>query len=534
MQNKLSPYTLYAAALAVGFAILVIGGFWLLMLPHGESAMPLGTETPVPTIIVQEPTTRPSHTPEPTATHTLAPTVAPTTTYTSTNRPTQTPSFTTTHTNTPSWTPTPTTTLSSTPTLTVTSSITPSPTRTRTPTSTPTMTFTPVYGAPKAVDLMETEYSLLNFLLIGSDRRPGQRDFRTDAMMVVSLNQETGTINLLSIPRDLYVYIPQYGYERINTAVLWGELNNWPGGGGVALLKETIRHNLGIRIDYYAMVNFDGFTRIIDALDGIDIAVPCPLSDYKLSDPDFNPALAANYEWTTVPVGIHHFDGETALWYARSRATTSDFDRNYRQQALIGAIWQAFNEKNLWDTVPGLWSQFDEIVETDITLPTLLELAPYGVSLQPRLIQHFYINRNMVTDYTTDGGAQVLKPHADAVADLMKRFYLPPTLNTLFQDNAHVEVINQSGREDLEMVAIAVLNELGFITTTQYPEDREILNQTHLIDFRGNTKGSSVTILSRLFSIEAEHISVEIDSNTDIDYQMILGSSFSACLRVRT
>ena len=127
----------------------------------------------------------------------------------------------------------------------------------------------------------------VNFLLIGSDRRPGG-SFRTDTLVIAMLRPKEGQVSLISIPRDLWVYIPDYGNQRINTAYQQGELSGYP-GGGPGLLEATVLYNLGIQIDHTAMVEFNGFQHIIDTLGGIDVPVACPYTDWRLDRPQLRP-----------------------------------------------------------------------------------------------------------------------------------------------------------------------------------------------------------------------------------------------------
>ncbi len=173
----------------------------------------------------------------------------------------------------------------------------------------------------------------VNFLLIGSDRRPGG-SFRTDTMVIAMLRPREGQVSMISIPRDLWVYIPTSGNQRINTAYQHGELYGYA-GGGPGLLKDTILYNLGIQIDHTAMVEFTGFQHIIDTLGGIDVPVACPYTDWRLIDPSYNPNVEANWWLYTVGPGVVHMDGDLALWYARSRQKSSDFDRGRRQQETL-------------------------------------------------------------------------------------------------------------------------------------------------------------------------------------------------------
>ncbi len=178
---------------------------------------------------------------------------------------------------------------------------------------------------PSGSQILNNGQETVNFLLIGSDRRPGG-SFRTDTMVIAILRPNDGQVSLISIPRDLWVYIPDWQNQRINTAYQHGISVGYP-GGGPGLLKDTIQYNLGIRIDHTAMVEFDGFQRIVDTLGGVDVPVSCPYTDWRLIDPSLDPENENNWELYTTGPGLIHMDGDLALWYARSRQKSSDFDR---------------------------------------------------------------------------------------------------------------------------------------------------------------------------------------------------------------
>ena len=134
---------------------------------------------------------------------------------------------------------------------------------------------------PKRAPETFREHRLVNVMLLGSDDQLSDDNFiRTDTMVVVSLNVETGTVSMLSLPRDLFVYIPHGKMGRLNTAYGLGENLNWDPGRGFGLLRQTIFYNFGINVHYYARVNFSGFEAIIDRLGGVDIAVDCAYRDY--------------------------------------------------------------------------------------------------------------------------------------------------------------------------------------------------------------------------------------------------------------
>src|SRR6185503_3304067 len=146
---------------------------------------------------------------------------------------------------------------------------------------------------PAGSQVLNNGQETVNFLLIGSDKRPGG-SFRTDTLLIAVLRPNDGQVSLISIPRDLWVSIPGWENQRINTAYQHGISVGYP-GGGPGLLKDTILYNLGVRIDHTAMVEFDGFRQIVDTLSGVDVPVSCAYTDWRLIDPSFNPEIETNW-----------------------------------------------------------------------------------------------------------------------------------------------------------------------------------------------------------------------------------------------
>src|SRR5215208_917429 len=182
----------------------------------------------------------------------------------------------------------------------------PVPTETPVPTIDPNILINTVVPfstiAASGSQVLNNGQETVNFLLIGSDRRPGG-SFRTDTMVIAILRPNEGQVSLISIPRDLWVSIPGWENQRINTAYQHGVSTGYP-GGGPGLLKDTILYNLGIRIDHTAMVEFDGFRQIVDTLGGVDVPVSCPYTDWHLIDPSFDPEIEGNWSLYTTGPGV--------------------------------------------------------------------------------------------------------------------------------------------------------------------------------------------------------------------------------------
>jgi LCP family protein required for cell wall assembly len=242
--------------------------------------------------------------------------------------------------------------------------------------------------SPPLVDTGEETNSIgnrpINVLVMGLDRRPREGDIltRTDTMMVVTIDPTTKTAGILGIPRDLYVEIPSgdgtYFEERINTALEYGELYNYPGGGR-QMVKDTIEHNLHISIDHYVIIDFQGFEEIIDSLGGIEVDVPDAVYDPYYSETE----LPGDYFPLDFSPGVQQMDGEHALGYARTRFDSSDLDRIQRQQRVIFAVMDKALSLDVLPRARDLWSQYKHTIDTDINDFEVLGLASLAADIPP-------------------------------------------------------------------------------------------------------------------------------------------------------
>jgi len=172
-----------------------------------------------------------------------------------------------------------------------------------------------------------------NILLLGMGGKNHPGGMLSDTMIVLSINYSDNKIGLISVPRDLWVPIPGFGSAKINEAYADGEKSKKTTGGGGALASRTVENVFGIPIHYWVSADFDGFKKAIDTLGGVDIYV-----EKSIYDPYYPAPNMINYEPFKIDAGEHHMDGALALKYARSRETTSDFDRSHRQQQVMTAM----------------------------------------------------------------------------------------------------------------------------------------------------------------------------------------------------
>jgi LCP family protein required for cell wall assembly len=303
---------------------------------------------------------------------------------------------------------------------------------------------TPSIPIPPPAEPFTFPEGTLNVLLLGSDRRTGI-GFRTDAIVIVSVQPASGLVALVSIPRDLYVYIPGFTVSRINTAWIYGETLGYP-GGGPQLLFDTVLYNLGVPIDRYALVEMEGFQRVVDLLGGLDVRVACEYTDWRLRRPDLPQQAASSWTLFTVPRGVVHMDGDYALWYARSRARSSDFDRARRQQEVLRAMYRGALDPGVLTRLPELYRALQSSIKTDADLDDVLALAPFATRLEPARLRSRFIGRGQVQSYRVPiSGAAVLLPKPEAIQTLLEDAFAPYDPSEAAP--VRVEVVPGSNRE---------------------------------------------------------------------------------------
>ena len=288
--------------------------------------------------------------------------------------------------------------------------ITPLPSPTPLATATPRPTKRPPTETPWG-NVAELPEEQRRILILGSDSR-GDGGFRTDVILLLILNPQQGTASAVSFPRDLYVNIPGIGQDRINTVMVYG---------GFSLLAATFETNFGVRPDSYVLTNFNGFVEIVNSLGGIDVEAAASLTD-KCDLPQAN--WAGN---CTVEPGTINMDGETALWYVRSRYTTSDFDRTRREQEVLRAIFDKLLSLDAVSRAPELYDLYRANVEISLSLNDITSL----ITMAPQLaeagqIRRYTIGPGQVWDYVVPGsGARVLLQNEPAIRSIIYQALTP-------------------------------------------------------------------------------------------------------------
>jgi polyisoprenyl-teichoic acid--peptidoglycan teichoic acid transferase len=383
----------------------------------------------------------------------------------------------------------------------------------------------PIPDAMPVVD--EGDQDIVNILLLGSATNNSNNPGLSDSLLVVSVNRTVGTVSVVSIPRDLYVYEPGFGMQKINTAYYFGETQQIE-GGGIGLLEETIRYNLGLKIDFYARVDFNGFSDIIDAVGGINITVDCIIQDWKLKSPELDKQDPKNYEMFRMDIGLWHMDSDLALWYVRSRKTSSDLDRGRRQQDVLRALWRKIRASNMLETLPQTWDTLTLSVTTDMTLADVLGMSPLALSLDTSDIQYYrFRQKHEVHNAVSPAGQDVLVMERDAVAELMQDVVLPPNASRVRLAQPTIAIVNASGYKHLDLVAADRLELEGFHTVI-LDEPASPRNYNHIVDYTGATKGSPIKTIQDVLRVTDDGVEVQPDPNRQYDFKVYIGSMYSS------
>ncbi|MEA3310444.1 MAG: LCP family protein [Chloroflexota bacterium] len=250
----------------------------------------------------------------------------------------------------------------------------------------------------------------LSVLLLGIDERAQWDDeaWRTDTMIVLTLDPVTLQAGVLSIPRDIWVEIPGYQSNRINTAHYIGQIDDYP-GGGPALAMETVAQNLGIELEHYVRVNFQAFIDIINEIGGIDVYVEETIDDPSYPDANYG------FDPLYIEAGQHNFDGATALKYARTRHSGhGDFDRARRQQqvmlAALDKVMQPATLSKLIASAPELYAMVESSIDTDFKLDQIIALAGLASHIDRDEIRFAVVDESCTESWTTPDGSMVLVP----------------------------------------------------------------------------------------------------------------------------
>lgn len=303
----------------------------------------------------------------------------------------------------------------------------------------------------------------INILVIGIGGSSHRGGMLADSIMVLSIDPVNKEIAYISIPRDLKVPIPKPfgGYDKINAVHSYGEQNkdsknNKNNIDGPELLKQTVSSIFDIPIHYFVRVDFQGFKKIVDAFGGVVINV-----EKDINDPFYPDAKMEGYDPLYIKAGTVKMDGNLALKYARSRETTSDFDRAKRQQKIIQALKDKAMTLNFLTNpqkINQVISAIGEHIKTDMQLKEMERFAKIIKEIDGKAIISYVLDNSATGLLTNDNeGGYYLVPKDSSWKSIQKKVHEIFSDPYLRSENARIEVINGTTTSGL---AAKVENEL--------------------------------------------------------------------------
>ncbi|GIV77859.1 MAG: hypothetical protein KatS3mg050_2253 [Litorilinea sp.] len=385
---------------------------------------------------------------------------------------------------------------------------------------------------------VDTPKPAINVLLLGTDGRPGEQDIpRTDTIILLSLDLQSGTLGMLSLPRDLWVPIPGYDITtKINTAYSIGELQGYQ-GGGAQLVKNTVSSFIGQPVQYYVMVNFQGFVELIDLIGGVDVMVPKTIHDEEFPTDDYG------VETFHLDAGLQHLDGATALKYVRTRHVDDDYGRARRQQDVIRAVVDKVMRSDMLPTLlarlPKLLYTMRNSIDTDIPMPMQLELANYIKDVSLNEVRQLVLDNRFGEETYSAEGAWILRPDRAkvraALADFFNTAGHSGNGTTVAQASAdpawvRVEILNGTGEPGVAARTRELLEARGWQVVSIGDADRSDYGRTLVINYGVPDElvekvGADLDLQPNLSSLHG------LNTSAPVDVRIVVGRDILAHIR---
>jgi len=387
--------------------------------------------------------------------------------------------------------------------------------------------------------------SRVTLMMVGLDYRDwiaGQGPPRTDTMILLTVDPVTKTAGMLSIPRDMWVDIPGFGYSKINNAYAFGELYKLP-GGGKGLAMKTVENFLGIPIQYFAQVDFSAFERMIDDIGGICLDVPVTIEVGVLNENGR----------TKVEAGHQCLSGKVALGYARARDVDQgveggDVERSQNQQRVILAIRDKVlsNLPALVSQARPLYTELSSGVHTDLTLDDILRLGVLALDIPLDSIQPGVIDYTMMQDAKYDLNGQtldVLRPYPDKIRELVDKIFGGGSMKPMAsgdptqlmqQEGARVLVVNGAGVEGIagrtyDYFKAQGMNVLGPGNMADYPDKYYFppLPDRSMLILHAGKPYAAKYLMSVMNFDSANQLVVDFDPAAPADITLVIGADWA-------
>ncbi|MFA6098122.1 MAG: LCP family protein [Patescibacteria group bacterium] len=372
----------------------------------------------------------------------------------------------------------------------------------------------------------------INILLIGNGGPGHPGSYLADTIILASIKPSTGEVATLSIPRDLYVEIPGYGWRKINNALAFGNESDYA-GGGEAMLRDIVEKVTGLEIPYYARVDFVGFKKIVDDLEGVDVTIDNSFSDTEY--PDYN----YGYQFISFKKGTEHMNGERALQFVRSRhgnnGEGSDFARSARQQKVLLAIKNKFFSLNTFLNPNKIVSILNDIGDHNTINMEIWEIVKLGKIVQ-NTDSNKIISKNLETgaeglliSSTTQDGAYILTPKSGDYAEIQSLAKNIFDVNLIQKENARIEIQNGTKEAGLATKTGDKLKGLDYnivkIGNSSLATQQET---TTIYDLSGGTKTNTLLGLKKTLNAKISSSLPGFMTNSDLTYDSLNAANGNA------
>jgi LCP family protein required for cell wall assembly len=391
-------------------------------------------------------------------------------------------------------------------------------------------------GVFKPVPLQNQDGRVNVLLAANSADDPGHNGANlTDSIMVLSLNTKNNTALMLSVPRDLWVNIPGYGHSKINAA--------YP-DGGMNMLQQVVQDNLGLTIDYHALVDYGAFKDLVDAVGGITITI-------KSDDPRgiYDP----NLDWTSrhccalakYPNGPVTLNGKQALNLARARGepnpygipygyAQSDFTRTTYQRKMMVAVKDKGVQASVIANpfkVAGLVDAVGNNVKTDLQVDEIETLYTYMKKVDDNKIDSYNVNTlkggntTMLANYTAPDGQSALIPAAgiDDFTDIQTQIKKILTADPVTKENATTVILNGTDTVGLALKQENILTAKGMTVSIGDAPANQATNT--IIDNSGGDKPNTLAYLQKQYKATVVTNAALVRAYAGADFILILGQS---------
>ncbi len=382
-----------------------------------------------------------------------------------------------------------------------------------------------------AGDLHQDREHRTNFLLLGMGGEKHDGGELTDTFLIVSYHHDFGTLSMLSIPRDFWAKTEDGFGMRVNRIYEYEKGRLKDSEAALESVSRVASEIANLPIHYFVKVDFEGFTDLIDALGGVKILVEETIDDPFYPCPDL-----LNFCPFKIEAGVQTLDGATALQFARSRKTTSDFDRAARQQKVLEAIREKAFEKEILTNprkLKQLWNIFKDRVETNLRFREILRIGKIADEFNKQNLASIVLN-----DEPTFAGGILYAPNRE---DYNGASVLLPNGNDFQKIHAITDILFSHPRVAVEQLTIEVLNGSGtprMAEKAAYALNRYGLNTARINNYPGGTlagttiyfydeeiAGEAAKILRNFTGGEIEFGPVELRKR-GFDLTLVLGENW--------